>query len=113
MQSYIATYIISYLCVYLEQFVVIQPRLGTMLGGTLLQLTGNNINFEETAIYTCHFDDIEVEGMYLTQSGQDQILCVSPQFRHTGRIKFAVSYSDSPTSTQRSMLVNDTFFSCT
>ena len=84
-----------------------------MLGGTLLQLTGNNINFEETATYTCQFDDLEVEGMYLTQSGQDQILCVSPQFKHTGRINFAVSYSDSPTSTQKSILVTDTFFSCT
>ena len=96
----------------LEQFVVIQPRIGSMLGGTLIQLTGNNIDFDETAIYTCQFDDVEVEGMYLKQSGKDQVLCVSPQFRGTGRVNFAVSYSNSSTSTQKSILANDSFFSC-
>ena len=84
-----------------------------MLGGTLIQLTGNNFDFDETTIYTCQFDDVEVEGMYLTQSGKDQILCVSPQFRGTGRINFAISYSNSSISTQKSILVQDTFFSCT
>ena len=97
---------------FLEQFVVIQPRIGSMLGGTLIQLTGNNVDFDETAIYTCQFDDIEVEGMYLTQSGTDQVLCVSPQFRGTGRMNFAVSYSNSSTSSQKSILANDNFFSC-
>ena len=98
---------------YLEQFVVIQPRLGSMLGGTLLEVTGNNINFDETATYTCQFDDLEVEGMYLARSGTGKILCVSPQLRRTGRINFAVSYSNSTTGTQKSILVTDTFFSCT
>ena len=83
-----------------------------MLGGTLIQLTGNNIKFDESATYTCLFDDIEVEGMYFTQSGVDQILCVSPVLKQTGRIDFAIGYSSSPISTQRNILINDTFFSC-
>ena len=96
----------------LERFVVLQPRHGSMLGGTLIQLIGHNIKFDERAVYTCLFDDIEVEGVYLQQSSTQQILCVSPQLKRTGRVKFAISYTNPSVSTQKSILVNDTFFSC-
>ena len=96
----------------LEKFVALQPRHGSMLGGTLIQLVGNNIKFDERAVYTCLFDDIEVEAMYLEQSSTQQILCVSPQLKRTGRVKFAISYINPSISTQKSILVNDTFFSC-
>ena len=89
-----------------------QPRLGSMLGGTLLQIIGSNINFDEELTYTCLFDETEeVEGVYFMQSGVKQILCVSPLLRRTGRINFALSYSDPQVSTQ-TVLANDTFFSC-
>ena len=46
-----------------------QPRLGSMLGSTLIQLIGNNINFDEGLAYTCLFDETEeVEGIYFTHS---------------------------------------------
>ena len=90
-----------------------QPRLGSMLGGTLIQLIGNNINFDEALSYTCLFDETEeVEGVYFIQSSVKQILCVSPLLRRTGRVNFALGYSDPQVSTQKIVLANDTFFSC-
>ena len=83
-----------------------------MLGGTFVQLIGNNIKFDENTTYSCLFDNIEVEGVYFTQSGLDQILCVSPPLKRTGRINFALSHSNSQISMQKTILVNDTFFSC-
>ena len=98
--------------IILEQFIILQPRLGSMLGGTLVQIIGNNIKFQEGVTYTCLFDKTEVEGMYLTQSGVDMILCVSPVLRSMGRIKFSLSYSNPLINMQKTILVNDTFFSC-
>lgn len=88
---------------------MLQPRLGSMLGGTFIQLIGNNIKFQEGATYTCLFDQTEVEGMYL---GEDKVLCISPILRRMGRIKFSLSVSDPLISTQKTILLNDTFFSC-
>ena len=79
-----------------------------MLGGTLIQLTGNNIKFNEQTTYTCLFDDTEVEGMYIAESGLEQIVCISPILQHIGRINFALKYSSMITG----ILVNDTFYSC-
>ena len=90
-----------------------QPCLGSMLGGTLIQLIGNSINFDEALSYTCLFDETEeVEGVYFIQSSVKQILCVSPLLRRTGRVNFALSYSDPQVSMQKTVLANDTFFSC-
>ena len=81
-----------------------------MMGGTLVQITGNNINFDSSVTYSCIFDETVVEATYYTQPGVDTILCVSPLLTLTGRIEFALSYSD-PLNEQRTVVVKDTFFS--
>ena len=97
---------------FVEKFIILQPRLGNILGGTLIQLIGIGIKFNEKTTYICVFDDTEVEGMYVTQSGLEQILCMSPMLRRIGRIKFALSYSNVINGIQKSILVNDIFYSC-
>ena len=90
-----------------------QPRLGSMLGGTLIQIIENTINFDERLNYTCLFDETEeVEGVYFMHSGIKQILCVSPLLRRTGRVNVALSSYDPQVSTQKILLATDTFFSC-
>ena len=90
-----------------------QPRLGSMLGGTLIQLIGSNINFDEALNYTCLFDETEeVEGIYFAHSCGKKILCVSPLLRRTGIVNVAVSSYDPQVSTQKTLLATDTFFSC-
>jgi len=103
---------IAFISIVLENFIVLQPRLGSMLGGTFIQLIGNNIKFDERLTYTCVFDEIEVEAMYFTESGIDRIICISPVLGRVGRIRFALSYSDPQITTQKIVLVEDTFFSC-
>ena len=97
---------------FLEQFIVLTPRVGSMLGGTLIQVIGNNIKFTEAATYTCLFDNTKVEAVYILQSGKKQILCVSPPLKRVGRIRFALSYSNPLNNMQKVVLANDTFFSC-
>ena len=58
------------------------------------------------------FDEIEVEAMYFTESGTDRIICVSPLLGRVGRIKFVLSFSDPQITAQKTVLVEDTFFSC-
>ena len=83
-----------------------------MLGGTLIQLIGNNVKFDVKATYTCLFDNTEVQGMYIAQSDVEQILCISPLLQHIGQINFALRYSSPLIGTQKSILINDIFYSC-
>jgi len=57
------------------------PRLGTVLGGTPIQLSGPC--FDEDDNITCLFNSKSVEGKYLDKN---VALCVSPQFEMIGRI---------------------------
>jgi len=59
----------------------ILPKLGTVLGGTPIQLSGPCL--EEDDNITCLFNDISVEGKYMDRN---LALCVSPQFQMIGRI---------------------------
>ena len=102
-------------CIYiaLDQSIVLEPSSGSMLGGTLIQIIGNNISFDEELTYTCLFDETEeAEGVYFMQSGVEQILCVSPLLRRIGRINFTLSYSNPQDGTQKAILATDTFISC-
>ena len=84
-----------------------------MLGGTFIQVTGNNIKFSNRVNYTCMFDETEVKGIYFTQFDDvDKILCVSPLLRRIGKIEFTIKYSDPLISIQKTVLVKDTFLSC-
>jgi len=68
---------ILFLGVTLEIF----PQLGTVLGGTPIQLSGPC--FDEDDNITCVFNSKSVEGKYLDKN---VALCVSPQFEMIGRI---------------------------
>ena len=96
----------------LDQSIVLEPSSGSMLGGTLIQIIGNNISFDEELTYTCLFDETEEEGVYFMQSGVEQILCVSPLLRRIGRINFTLSYSYPQVSMQKTILATETFTSC-
>lgn len=104
--------LVTNVCIILDQSISLQPNFGSVLGGTVIQLIGNNIRFNEGATYTCLFDETEVEGMYITQSGIDKILCVTPLLKRVGMVEFSLHYS-LPTCLENISLVNDTFFSCT
>ena len=57
------------------------PRLGNILGGTPVQLSGPC--FEVNDDITCYFGDISVKG---TRLNENRVLCVSPELSRTGRI---------------------------
>lgn len=100
------------------QFIVLQPRVGSILGGTFIQVIGSNIKFSETTTYTCEFDEksqmTKVTGIYFIdkRSGVHKILCVSPPLKRIGEINFTISYPDPLNKTQSIKLANDTFLSC-
>ncbi len=97
------------------QFIVLQPRFGSILGGTFIQVIGRNIRFKQGVNfnYTCKFDKTEVQGIFNNQSGVDKILCVSPILSHIGNISFTLSYSDTQlNNTEKTVLKSDTFLSC-
>jgi len=62
------------------------PRLGNVLGGTPIKLSGPC--FEEEDNITCEFNDIVVMG---TRLNKDIALCVSPQLDVTGRVKLRLT----------------------
>ena len=57
------------------------PRLGNVLGGTPVQLSGPC--FEENDNITCRFGDVAVKG---TRLDRNRVLCVSPELSVIGRI---------------------------
>ena len=59
----------------------IVPRLGTVLGGTPVRLTGPCLEEDDNII--CRFNDITVEGIYINE---DLALCVSPEVQIIGQI---------------------------
>ncbi|XP_065905349.1 sushi domain-containing protein 2-like isoform X2 [Dysidea avara] len=80
------------------RFIVIQPRYGNILGGTVIQVIGSNIEFYEHHIYQCHFDGTEVPGAYVASLGH--VICISPSLRDQGTVNFCLSIS-SPLSTSQ------------
>ena len=96
-------------CCFLSvKFIVIQPRFGSILGGTAIQVIGNNLRFNDYHNYNCHFDGVEVPGAYVASLGH--IICTTPPMRKPGRINFCLSISSS-LSTVSSQYC-DQFFSC-
>ena len=89
------------------RFIVIQPRYGNILGGTVIQVIGSNIEFYEHHIYQCHFDGTEVPGAYVASLGH--VICISPSLRDQGTVNFCLSIS-SPLSTSQHCTQ---YYSCT
>ena len=71
----------SFSCIYFTEALLLAPRLGNVLGGTPVQLSGPC--FEENDNITCYFGDTAVKG---TRLNKDRVLCVSPELTIIGRI---------------------------
>jgi len=74
------------LCYFFTETLSLAPRLGNVLSGTPVKLSGPC--FEEEDDITCHFNDVVVTG---TQLNKDIALCVSPQLEVTGRINLTLT----------------------
>ena len=61
--------------------LLVAPRLGNVLGGTPVQLSGPC--FEENDNITCQFSDVAVRG---TRLDRNRVLCVSPELSVIGRV---------------------------
>ena len=68
-------------CINLTETLLLAPRLGNVLGGTPVQLSGPC--FEENDNITCYFGDTPIKGTYLDKN---RVLCVSPELSEIGRI---------------------------
>ena len=76
--------------------LTLAPRLGNMLGGTAVFVSGPCL--EETDEITCVFGDRSVTGIYINQMLS---LCVSPTISVTGRVRFQLIVWANGTSTDR------------
>lgn len=74
--------------------LTLAPRLGNMLGGTALLVSGPCL--EVTDQITCVFGETAVTGVYISQMLS---LCITPPFNTIGRIRFqlTVRADGSPT----------------
>ena len=74
--------------------LTLAPRLGNMLGGTALLVSGPCL--EVTDQITCEFGETAVTGVYISQMLS---LCITPPFNTIGRIRFqlTVRADGSPT----------------
>ena len=68
--------------------IQLYPSYGSVLGGTPVQVFGPC--FDDTSV-TCYFDDIEVEGIFVTE---DYIMCISPPLKKLGRVTFRIALDD-------------------
>ena len=66
--------------------LLLAPRLGNVLGGTPVKLSGPC--FEEDDDIICQFNDVVVMG---TRLNKDIALCVSPQLEVTGRVNLQLT----------------------
>lgn len=85
------TAIFNYIvCILSTAKLLLSPRLGNILGGTPIKLSGPC--FEEQDNITCRFNDVVVMGTHLSK---DIALCVSPQLEVTGRISLELTVTRS------------------
>ena len=80
------------------------PRYGTVLGGTVVQVTGPCFDAYADHDFVCFFDDVEVPAVYVDNSS---IICVSPEFRKFGKVDFTLNITGTTI-----MFRKATFHSC-
>ena len=63
----------------------LEPSYGSMLGGSGVIVSGDDLVVSEEDEITCIFDGIRVIGVYVSQQ---RALCISPMLERTGRVNF-------------------------
>lgn len=81
--AYYQDIIIDYICHVISHAdpIALVPRVGNMLGGTAVRVTGPCL--DETDVIICTFDVIEVAGVYMDEMS---LLCVSPILSKVGEV---------------------------
>ncbi|GFR10451.1 protein mesh [Trichonephila clavata] len=68
------------------------PRYGSMLGGTMVNITGPCV-YDPESVIRCKFDTLEVDGIY---RNPNTISCVSPPVMYHGYVDLSVSLDQGP-----------------
>ncbi len=66
------------------------PSYGSMLGGTGVIVSGDDLVINQGDVIVCLFDGIGVRGVYINSQ---QVLCVSPLLERTGKLQFMLNIS--------------------
>lgn len=72
--------------------ISLDPSYGSMLGGTGVIVTGEDLVVNQGELIVCLFDEIQVRGVYIDSR---QVLCVSPLLERTGKLQFVLNISGS------------------
>lgn len=72
--------------------ITLTPSYGSMLGGTGVVVTGDDLVVNQGDPIVCLFDEIEVRGVYINSR---KVLCVSPLLARTGKVQFMLNVSGS------------------
>ena len=65
----------------------LDPHYGSMLGGTGVIVTGDQIELSEDDDIMCTFDGNQVRGVYVNNA---KVLCISPILERTGGLEFTL-----------------------
>ncbi|XP_035228405.1 protein mesh-like [Stegodyphus dumicola] len=68
------------------------PRYGSMLGGTMVNVTGPCFS-DPRSIIRCKFDTLETDGIY---RDQNHVSCISPPVMYHGYVDLSVSVDNGP-----------------
>lgn len=72
--------------------ITLSPSYGSMLGGTGVVVSGDDLIVSQGAAILCVFDGIEVTGVLMDTQ---QVLCISPILERTGKLEFMLKISGS------------------
>ena len=61
--------------------LILSPAIGSIAGGTAVQVTDNSGSFTDSENIECSFDGIRVFAVFFSQF---DVLCISPQLSRTG-----------------------------
>ena len=81
-----------YVFVFYLGMISLTPPYGSMLGGTGVVVTGDDLVVNQRDAIVCLFDGIEVRGIYINSQ---KVLCVSPLLERTGKLQFMLNISGS------------------
>lgn len=70
--------------------ISLSPSYGSMLGGTGVTVTGDDLVVGQGDVIKCSFDGITVRGVYLDSQ---RVFCVSPLLERTGTVEFRLNIS--------------------
>ena len=65
--------------------ITLDPNYGSVLGGSPVTVTGEQLAITEEDEFECTFDAIQVRGVFVSENA---VLCVTPMLERTGRTEF-------------------------